>query len=150
MKLIDLDNMTQEDIAKFIAYLAHKGQTRRPGILPYIVHPEAVAESFPKDAIKERATAWLHDVLEENPRFTREILRFLGIDEDIINAVSCLTKKSGQGDDVYIERILENPLATKVKIADIKHNLSCNPSEKAKARYPLVLKRLESVLNANT
>jgi len=137
------ENITQEDIAKFIAHLAHQGQVRRPGILPYITHPEAVAESFPKEDIKARAVAWLHDVLEENKAFTPALLKVLGIDDDIIDAVVILTRIPGQTVDEYVNGFLESELPCRVKIADIKHNMSCQPSEKAKRKYPKILKRLE-------
>lgn len=142
MNIIDLDNLTQEDIAKFIAYRAHDGQYRRDGVTPYIIHPAAVADSFPKDATTERAVAWLHDVLEDNKDFCTYVLRLLGVDVDVIDAVLVLTKKPGQRYDDYIADVLDNPLAAKVKIADIRHNLSCQPTEKARVKYGEALNKL--------
>jgi (p)ppGpp synthase/HD superfamily hydrolase len=144
MNCIDLDNLTQEDIARFIAYRAHAGQFRRDGVTPYITHPEAVANSFPQHAVYERAVAWLHDVLEDNEQFCTYALRVMGVDLTVVDAVVILTKKRDQLYDDYIDRVLTNPLAMRVKIADIRHNLSCNPKETTKVRYASSLKKLEA------
>ena len=148
MNTIDLDNLSQEDIAKFIAYRAHAGQFRFPRSenIPYITHPEAVANSFPKEAVYERAVAWLHDVLEDNEQFCTYVLRLMGLELCIIDSVVVLTKHPNQLYDDYIAAILKNPMAVKVKIADIKHNMACQPKEYTLTRYVEALKRLEAQL----
>jgi len=142
---INLDNLTQEDIAKFIAYQAHRGQYRHDGVTPYITHPEAVANSFPKNEVYERAAAWLHDVLEKNEQFSSSVLLAMGIERAIILVVMRLTRKSGQAYGDYISRMMRDPMAVRVKIADIRHNLSGNPTESLKKRYLKTLKKLEMV-----
>lgn len=143
MNCIDLDNLNQEDIARFIAYRAHAGQFRRDGVTPYITHPEAVANCFPRHAVSERAVAWLHDVLEDCIWYSASLFRTLGITQEIADAVTVLTKRPGQLYDDYIAEVCKNPLAVRVKIADIRHNMSCNPKEKTLVRYIESLKKLE-------
>jgi (p)ppGpp synthase/HD superfamily hydrolase len=127
---------TQDEIAKLIAHAAHRGQYRKDGITPYIFHPQAVANKF-SDVSQEfyRATAWLHDVLEDCPKFNVEILELFGINSSIIEAVKLLTKSKDVLYDVYIHNICQNYLALCVKIADIEHNLSDNPKATTKIRY---------------
>ena len=127
--------------AKKIATRAHSGQFRKDGVTPYIVHPAEVARCVAPDE-KAQAAAWLHDVLEDTP--TKEAdLRKAGIPEDVIAAVKALTKMDPKGDmgsyEKYILGIKANPLASKVKIADMLSNLAGDPSEAQKKRYALGL-----------
>lgn len=121
--------------AKEIATHAHAGQFRRDGTTPYITHPEAVAASV-EDRLKP--IAYLHDVPEDTET-TIEDLKREGFPDYIIAAVTLLTHKDGQSNMKYWHEILTNADAVKVKIADIKHNLSCNPSEHAKEKYARAL-----------
>lgn len=116
-----------------IAADAHTGQTRRHGA-PYISHPRGVARIVDDMAIAcdlpiddaVRATALLHDVLEDSPRFTEPLLaeRF---GPAVAAAVADLTK-TGKGDGVtaaYYERLAKSAPTTKlVKVCDRLHNLS--------------------------
>lgn len=127
-----------------IATLAHHGQFRKDGVTPYIEHPKAVAASVVGDPLLE-AVAWLHDVLEDTHE-TGQSLRRQGVPDRVIEAVELLTKWPGQFDDAYYARVLSDPVATRVKISDIRHNLSGNPSPKAEARYLKYLPILEASL----
>jgi (p)ppGpp synthase/HD superfamily hydrolase len=119
--------------AAALAKEAHQGQFRRDGITPYISHPKAVAARVAGDPQAE-AVAWLHDVLEDTP-VTAEMLRSQQIPEEVIRAVSMLTKADGTDYEVYLMAIKANPLAKKVKIADMLSNLSDQPSEKQILKY---------------
>lgn len=127
------------DNARQLATAEHAGQFRRDGVTPYIAHPAAVAASLTEP--KAQAVAWLHDILEDCD-VTVTLLR-LAFPGDVVDAVMTLTKRPGQDYQDYICQILLNPLARQVKIADIKHNLSCDPTDSQCKRYAAALAVLE-------
>ncbi len=106
--------------AKGIAELAHDGQVDKAG-RPYIEHPLAVAAML--DSATEKTVALLHDVLEDSDKFQVHDLYEAGFSDDIINAVLALTRRNGETRANYIKRVKQNPLATKVKLADLTHNM---------------------------
>jgi (p)ppGpp synthase/HD superfamily hydrolase len=129
------------ETAMDMAVKAHSGQFRRDGITPYINHPETVVKMLgnqPRDVI---ATGWLHDVLEDS-EFTTDDMRKLNIPDTVINAVSILTHKKDQSYQSYLNDVKKNEIARRVKIADMCHNLSCNPTKKQIERYQEGLKFL--------
>lgn len=102
-----------------IAQRAHYGQTDKAGV-PYISHPERVAERF-NDPL-HRATALLHDVLEDT-EVTATGLRVDGIPESVIAAVEALTHHPGEPRADYYRRINSaGPMAVAVKLADVDDN----------------------------
>ena len=120
--------------AIILATQAHEGQRDRAD-LPYILHPlKVMMELDPADE-DAMIVAVLHDVVEDT-RVTFSYLRSKGYPDNIDDALDCLTKRinpaaagSGAYDmngkerySYYIRRIKQNPLATKVKIADLRHN----------------------------
>lgn len=109
---------SQEEIARSIATRAHAGQVDKAG-KPYIGHPERVASQVEGDAAK--ATAWLHDVVEDTP-LTLADLKAEGVSGEVIEAVSLLTHDSGVPYLEYVRRIKRNPIARAVKLADLRHN----------------------------
>lgn len=117
-----------------LATTAHKGQTDKGGT-DYIKHPIAVAECF--DDEEGQIVALLHDTIEDT-EITVENLRAEGFSDAILNAICCLTKKKDESRDDYLQRVAENSLATKVKIADLAHNSDLSritfPTEKDFAR----------------
>ncbi len=121
--------MSLLDIATLVAYTAHHGQMDNSGI-PYIEHPKKVASFL--DGEKEKVIAMLHDVIEDT-FLTEEDLRPVFGDE-IVDIVVLLTKNKGEDYFEYIRRIKGNELATKIKLADIKHNSDisriANPTKK--------------------
>ena len=127
--------------AEAIACVAHHGQYRRDGRTPYITHPEAVARIVMMP--KLRPIAWLHDVVEDT-LITLPQINAVGFDYYILAAVRDLTRHKETTYEVYIrERVCPNPEAVPVKIADMLHNLSCQPSQNsvAKARWALPMLR---------
>jgi hypothetical protein len=137
----DLD-CDEEERAKRIAHWAHKNQTRWDGT-PYACHPEAVANALQG---KARIVGWLHDVIEDT-RVTLQDLRNAGFSFEIADGVDSVTKRPGES---YLDAILrakKNPLGIKVKIADLKHNISSlnGPATKDKKNaYTMALYILES------
>jgi hypothetical protein len=82
-----------------------------------------------------------------------EDLRALGISEDAIEAIDCLSKRPSEQYNDFISRIIPNELARKVKIADIEDNLDLTrlPTLSEKdllrvAKYHQALRRLSDNL----
>ncbi|MES2995867.1 MAG: HD domain-containing protein [Verrucomicrobiota bacterium] len=125
-------------LASSIANKAHNGQFRRDGITPYITHAAAVAKSLEREPSDVIATAWLHDVLEDT-EVTISELKNAGIPVRVIEAVALLTRWDGQSYEDYLFRVTQDEIARKVKIADIRHNLSDAPTENQVAKYERAL-----------
>ena len=106
------------DLASSIARKAHEGQLDKAGV-DYIEHPIYVASQV--DTEEEKAVALLHDVIEDSPVSTEELLQ-AGLPETVVTAVQVLTKKKEQDYQTYLETVKKNPLARVVKLADLKHN----------------------------
>ena len=104
-------------LAMQIAYRAHAGQVD-PGNVPYIFHPMHVAEQMATE--RECIVALLHDVVED----TSVTIEFLAhyFDEEVIEALKLLTHDKNDKYFDYIKKIKPNPIARKVKLADLKHN----------------------------
>lgn len=101
----------------------HKFQLDKIG-MSYILHPLHVYCLLPKPCTQEEAaTAILHDVVEDTD-CTFNMLRFCGFPEDVINAVDAMTRRKKETYMEYLERCVKNPIARKVKLADVKHNYS--------------------------
>ena len=125
--------MTLEETLIF-ATIAHRGQTDKAG-QPYILHPLRVMNNLGLDATLEaQMAALLHDTMEDCG-VTREFLEHQGFPETVIVAVEHLTKNAeGMADyDKAIDRVMLNPIAVKVKLADLTDNMDmkrlANPTE---------------------
>lgn len=110
---------TQTEIAEQIARRAHEGQPDKTG-LPYIEHVIRVAAGV---APADRATAWLHDVLEDTD-ITAEDLAAAGIDAETIASVEAITRHDDEADDDYYARVKSNAGALRVKASDLSDNSS--------------------------
>ncbi len=106
--------------ARDIALEAHAGQTDKAGA-PYITHPARVAARLAGDPPAE-VVGWLHDVVED----TGVTLDDLAAEfpAGIVAAVDAITKRDGEDRDDYYRRVAANPLARKVKHADLDDNSS--------------------------
>lgn len=109
---------TLED-AIAIAAQAHKGQTDKAGST-YILHPIRMMMKMKTES--EMMTAILHDVVEDTD-WTIEKLRTQGFSEEVLAALECVTNREGEDYDQFIERAGTNPIARKVKIADLEDNM---------------------------
>ena len=100
-----------------LCFEAHKEQTDKNG-MPYVFHPFHLAEQM----VDEYTTciALLHDVVEDTDT-TLEQLSLL-FPKEIINAVALLTHDDAVPYLDYVKAIKKDPLALKVKLADLKHN----------------------------
>ena len=101
-----------------ISFDAHKNQTDQAGI-PYVYHPYEVASHM--DDEYSTCIALLHDVIED-AGITPDYLRQEGFPEEVIQAILCMTHNKELPYLDYIRIIRKNPLATKVKLADLEHN----------------------------
>ena len=102
-----------------IAVQAHRGQKDRYGA-PYILHPMRVMQRL--DTVEERIGGILHDVVEDTD-WTFEKLAKEGFSEGIIKALEAVTKKEGEGYDAFVKRSAANPLAKRIKLADLEDNM---------------------------
>ena len=106
------------DRAIELAKQHHEGQTDKAG-KPYIEHPLRVMNQVESE--EEKIVAVLHDIVEDT-EISLDDLRSEGFSEEVVSAVECLTKQDGENYDSYIERISFNPLAVKIKLADLEDN----------------------------
>ncbi len=134
------------DLALEIAKKAHEGQVDKGG-RPYIGHPIAVADIVESES--EKIVALLHDVCEDSD-VTLEGLRKAGFSKEVLDAVQAITKVGGESYEDYLARVVRNPIATTVKIADMTHNSDLsrisNPTENDLERvekYKASIKRLK-------
>ena len=109
---------TLED-AIALAVEAHRGQREKAG-QPYILHVLRVM--FRLDGEAERIVAVLHDVVEDTGR-TFDDLRRLGYPDEVLAALECVTKREGESYDQFVARAASNPIARRVKLADLEDNL---------------------------
>lgn len=124
---------------------------------PYIIHPLSVMNMM--DTNEEKIVAILHDVIEDTEwnlfpfdglwiQHSKNKQNRILILESIYSALHKLTKwkTDNKTYKAYIKDIALSKVATKVKIADIVHNLSCSPTDHAKEKYlkamPVLLKSL--------
>ena len=101
-----------------LMYEAHKDAWDKSGV-PYVFHPFHVAEQMDDEA--STIVALLHDVVEDTD-YTLDDLREMGFPEEAIVALDLLTHREGVPYMEYIRRMRDNPVAVKVKLADLTHN----------------------------
>ena len=100
-----------------IAYHAHHGQLDYNGIR-YIFHPIHLAEQM-EDEIS-CCVALLHDVVEDTTVTLADLE--LEFPPAVTQAVDLLTHRKGVDYFDYVRAIRANPIALRVKLADIAHN----------------------------
>ncbi len=112
--------MSDLDTALALAVEAHRGQLDKAG-QPYILHPLRVMARVTTPA--ERLVAVLHDVVEDSPT-TLDDLRAAGFEEPVVRAVDHLTRREDESYKAFIERVDDDPLARRVKLADLEDNMT--------------------------
>lgn len=105
--------------ALVIAAEAHQGTLDKGGA-PYILHPLRLMQQMTTP--DEQIVALLHDVVEDSP-WTLDALRAEGFSEEIVSAIDGLTRREGETYDDFIARGVSNPVARRVKLADIEDNM---------------------------
>ena len=101
-----------------ICFNAHYNQVDKTGI-PYVFHPFHLAEQMNDE--NSVCVALLHDVVEDTEISYNDLINE-GFNEDIIGALRLLTHNDDTPYMEYIKKIKKNPLARKVKLADLNHN----------------------------
>ena len=137
------------------AQLAHMGQKRRSGE-EYFTHPTEVANIvkgfYPNDK-RAYLVALLHDTLEDaesvgnvtNQELEQMISGSIADRSEydaIIGAVRELTHSKNIPYTDYLLSLTSSPLALRVKLADMLHNLSSSPSPKQVVKYSTALDAL--------
>jgi (p)ppGpp synthase/HD superfamily hydrolase len=124
-----------------LAVKAHRRRKDKAGAA-YILHPlKVMLRMKTKD---ERIVAVLHDVIEDT-NYTLEDLRKVGYSQKILRSLDYLTRRDGEEYEEFIKRVKHNPLARKVKVADIEDNLDLGRIRKPKKHD---LKRIEKYRRA--
>ena len=117
-----------------IAYFAHDGQKDKSGV-PYVFHPFHLAEQMETE--EECIVALLHDVVEDTCMTIGDLATEFS--DNIIQAIKLLTHDDSIPYMDYIRKLKSNPLAKKVKLADLEHNSDTtrleNPTEKDIKRW---------------
>lgn len=103
--------------AMIIAYNAHQNQFDKANI-PYIYHPIHIAEQM--DTELECIVALLHDVVEDTDITLNDLEK--EFPQEVIDLLKILTHDKKIDYIEYIKKVKTNPIATKIKIADLKHN----------------------------
>ena len=101
-----------------LCFEAHKDQVDKTG-LPYVFHPFHLAEEMTDEI--STVCALLHDVIEDT-EYTYRDLSEMGFPEEVIRVLGLLTHEDGVPYMEYVERISHDPVATRVKLADLRHN----------------------------
>ena len=127
--------------AIMVASEAHRFQSRWDGSA-YILHPIRVMMDM--DTEEEQIVAILHDVIEDTKAIYRDLLD-CGFQTNVIAAIEAMTKVEGETYEVYIQRVKENKLARKVKLADIRDNLDVTILRSVSDRHK---ERINKYLNA--
>jgi hypothetical protein len=109
--------------AASIAAAAHVGQRTRSGelVLDHLARVAAAVDP------SERATAWLHDLLERSD-LSAEGLRERGLTQVELDALHLLTHSPSESYELYVLRIAHAPgkagdLARDVKLADLDDHM---------------------------
>lgn len=111
-----------------IAFNAHKGQVDKAGKDYFEAHImdvyEKVCRIYDEDEniCLSEIVAILHDVVEDTD-WTFERLKEQGFTDEILEALSCVTKQENEDYEHFVARSKSNPVAKAVKIADLKSNM---------------------------
>ena len=105
-----------------IAIEAHKGDPDKVG-KPYITHVLRVMERCKTE--EEKMVAALHDVVEDHKKdgWTFHRLESEGFSKTVIDAVRAISQDENESKTDYIERLIKNPLAIRVKLNDLEDNM---------------------------
>lgn len=113
--------------ASLISFEAHKNDHDQGGY-PYIFHLVLLASEFEdEDCV---CVALLHNVIEDHgDMFSFEYLEKEGFGPSVIDALKLLTHDRSVEYMDYVRAISVNPIARKVKLADLRHNMDDRRSD---------------------
>ena len=129
-----------------IMYDAHRDD-RDKGGYPYVFHPFYLATQMDDEA--STCVALLHDVVEDHgDRYSFDDLARAGFPEEVLQALRLLTHAEGAPYMDYVHALAENPIARRVKLADLRHNTDTRRLNGARAKkydiYQQAIRYLES------
>ncbi len=110
---------------------------------PYFHHPLTLAVQFDDEV--SVCVALLHDVVEDHgDKYSIDDIRNEFGDE-IADAVDLLTHKHGVPYMEYVKSIKQNPIARRVKLADLRHNTDLRrcPNGYKPAKYETYLEAIK-------
>ena len=104
--------------ADLLAQRAHRDDRNRAGLL-FIDHVRRVAAQLRDDPdVYAVPAALLHDSVEHGS-ITWADLRDAGADDRLLEVVDALTERAGEQEEDYFARCVADPLALRIKRADI-------------------------------
>ena len=124
-----------------LCFDTHKDQVDKSG-MPYVFHPFHLAEQM--DDEMSTVCALLHDVVEDS-EMTFDGLSDMGFPSEVIEVLRLLTHEDEVPYMDYVREIKNNPVARKVKLADLKHNSDSTRVDQADDR---MLRRWEKYREA--
>lgn len=101
-----------------LCFDSHKEQTDKTG-MPYVFHPFHLAEQMDDEI--STVCALLHDVVEDTD-MTLSQLGEMGFPDQVLEVLNLLTHREEVPYMDYVREIAKNPIAKKVKLADLAHN----------------------------
>ena len=107
--------------AMSLAYDAHHGQQDKSGV-PYVFHPLHLAEQMEEEICC--CVALLHDVVEDTDIPLGQLAK--DFPAQVVEAVRLLTHDPDTDYFDYVRAIKGNPIAMKVKLADLAHNMDAS------------------------
>jgi (p)ppGpp synthase/HD superfamily hydrolase len=119
--LPSLKEKTMDLKAAFEIAVEVHGNKRDKAGEPYLAHICRVMSAMDTD--EERVVAILHDAMEDGPSMVTADWRLTFYPEHLLLAVLALTRVPGEPYMDYIRRLSKNPLAVKVKMADLRDNM---------------------------
>ncbi len=128
-------------LAKAIAIAANafKGKLDKGG-QPYILHCLRVMNGIDQSNPQLMQVAVLHDLIEDCPDWTIARLEEEDFSVRVCDLIEMLTHENDEPYDDYIRRISANPLASEVKLADLRDNTNIT---RLKGLRPQDFERLE-------
>lgn len=135
-KLKKYTDCSEEELvagAKEFAQMAHKGQKDKGGKSYFSSHITAVADGV--DTPIEKAVAYLHDVIEDTECMAEDLRAMFP--SEVVDAVEVLTRKDFEEYAEYVWRVHQNPIATKVKLSDLRNNMDLSRLAKEPTRKDL-------------
>ena len=132
--------MKQLEKAIAIALRVHEGQRDRYGH-PYILHPLHVMMQMDSEA--EMTAAVLHDVIEDS-EMTLDDLREEGFSVEVLEAVRLMTHDSQDSYEENVRELRPNPMARKIKLADLQHNMDIRRMDRVEVKDTERLERYRS------
>lgn len=132
-----------------LAVEVHSEQTDKNN-QPYINHVLRVMNAG--QTIQEKIVGALHDVIEDSPMTIEDLLN-KGYSNEIVDAVNAMTfYNNSESYDEYINRLINNPIAARVKLNDLTDNMDLRRlsslDEEAVGRLKKYFKAYKQIINS--